>query len=359
MSWTMDHSSNRYLVANSPPGEGGYVTFDAFLTRTTSTLELDMRPSIAIQRFSNNSAADNVNRALNLASTWTHERSKWTAGGSYSELSTLTTELASTGIVQGNTRQRQESASVSWQWDHSEKRQLTAQATYTDTAYVGDQAFALPGYRYPWGSLAERFTLSDRNAITISASGGNLRSRNAATVAGTSASTEDEQLMIGLTHSFSERFTLDVSAGANDRSAQGRKIGYVGQFTLKRFDERNQWKLDYGRTVSASGFGVLTQHTAGSLSFSRDLGFKLNGGLSLSTSDDSQDVISGPVLELSRRYEEADATLSWLSGETSTVSLVSGYTRASTSSQPPIPLAHGWRFAISYRWTPRPSSFSR
>jgi hypothetical protein len=202
-------------------------------------------------------------------------------------------------------------------------------------------------------------TLSDRNAITISASGGNLRSGSTSTIAGTSSSTEDEQLTIALDHSFSERFTLYIMGGVNDRSAQGRKIGYVGQFTLKRVDERNQWKLDVARTVSASGFGVLTQHTAGSLSFSRDLGFKLNAELSLNTAQDSQDLISGPLLQQSRRYEGADATLGWLSGETSTVSLVGGYSRASTDSAPPTPLAHGWRFGVSYRWTPRPSSFSR
>ena len=364
----MDHSSNRYLLANSPPGEGGFVTLDALLARTTSTFELDMHPSVAVQRFSNNSASDSVNRSIDLASKWTRVRSTFGLGGSYSELSTLGTELTSTGVVEGNTRQRQETASVSWQYQQSENRQLTAQATYNNTTYTGQEAFLLPGYRYPNGSLAERFSLSDRDAITVSASGGYLSSPKSPSPGSSSlcssstcsSSTEDEQLVVALDHAFSERFTLYASAGVNDRSSNGRKAGYVGEFTLKRVvDERNQWKLDYTRNVTASGFGVLAQHSAGTLSFSRDLAFQLNAGLALSVVQDSQDVTSGPLLLQTRKYESADATLNWLSGETSTVSLGTGYSRATTVSEPPTPLAHGWRASISYRWKPHPVSFSR
>lgn len=356
MSWTVDHSSNRYLVVNSPPGEGAFVTLDALMSRTTDALELDMHPSIGVQRFSNNSASDTVNRSLTLGSTWNRESSKWIVGGTYSELSTLTTELASTGIVQGNTRQRQETGSVSWQWDQSENRHFTATGAYNDTAYIGEQAFLLPGYRYPTASLAERFTLSDVNAITVSASGGDLRSGGSISA---SPNTQDEQLTLSLDHSFSERFTLFVSAGVNDRSSSGRKAGYVGEFLLKRLDERNQWKLEVSRTVDASGFGVLSQHTAGSVSFTRDLAYPLSAGLSLTASQDKQDVTSGPLLEQTRTYEAADATLNWLSGETSTVSLGTGYARATISSEPPTPLGHGWHASITYRWTPRPTRFSR
>jgi hypothetical protein len=365
----MDHSSNRYLLANSPPGEGGFVTFDALLERASSTFELDMHPSVAVQRFSNNSASDSVNRAIDLASKWTGVRSTFGLGGSYSELSTLGTELTSTGVVEGNTRQRQETAFMSWQYQQSENRQLTAQANYNNTTYTGQEAFLLPGYRYPNGSLAERFTLSDRDAITVSASGGYLSSPHspiqdsslcASKTTTCSSSTEDEQLVAALDHSFSERLTLYASAGVNDRSSNGRKTGYVGEFTLKRIvDERNQWKLDYTRNVSASGFGVLAQHSAGTVSYSRDLAYQLNAGLAVSYIEDSQDVTSGPLLLQTRKYESADATLKWLSGETSTVSLGAGYSRATTVSEPPTPVAHGWRASISYRWTPRPVSFSR
>lgn len=355
----MDHSSNRYLIANYPPGEGGFLTLDAFLSRTTSTLELDMHPDVAVQRFSNNSASDTVNRSLDLAGKWTRERTKWALGASYSELSTLTTELASTGVVQGNTRQRQEAASASWEWDQSENRLFTAVANYNDTTYLGDQAYLLPGYRYPTASLSERFTLSDRDAISVAVSGGDLHSRSSYGTP-SSSSTEDEQLTVALNHQFSERLTLFLQAGINDRSANGRKAGYVGEFTLKRIiDDRNQWKLDASRTVGASGFGVLSQHTEGSITLSHDLSYPFSADLALSVVQDKQDVTSGPLLEETRLYEALDTTFKWLSGETSTVSLGTGYARAKVSSEPPTPLGHGWHVSIGYRWVPRPSTFSR
>ena len=367
MSWTTDYSSNRYLVANSPPGEGGFVTFDAALTRTTAILELDLKPSFAVQRFSNNSATNTFNRSLAGSGMWTHERSIFNFGGSYSDLSTLTTELASTGIVQGNTHQRQAVGTGSWQWQQSEKRQSTVSVAYNDTTYVGQQATVLPGYRTANASIAERFTLSTPTALTVTAFGGDLRSN---TLPGES----EAQLTIAVDHSFSERFTMYASAGANDRrssgqynpsagitdrSASGQHIGYVGEIWLKRIDERNQWKVDYARTVAASGFGILTVHDEAALSFTRDLMSELSAGLRLGASQDKYDVATGPFVLLSRRYETADASLNWMSGETSTVSLGSGYQRATASSQPPTPLASGWRLSVTYRWTPRPSSFSR
>lgn len=367
MSWTTDYSSNRYLAANSLPGEGGFITFDALLTRTTSILELDLKPSLAVQRFSNNSATDTFNRSLAGSSTWTRERSTFNLGGSYSDLSTLTTELASTGITQGNTHQRQAVGTGYWQWQQSENRQSTVSLGYNDTTYVGQQASVLPGYRNASVAIAERFTLSDPTALTVTAYGGDLRSN-------TLPSESDAQLTIAVDHSFTERFTMYASAGANDRrssgqynpfagvtdrSASGQHIGYVGEVWLKRIDERNQWKVDYARTVAASGFGVLTVHDEATLSFSRDLTSQLSAGLKLGGSQDKYDVATGPFVLLSRRYETADASLNWMSGETSTLSLGSGYQRATASSDPPTPLATGWRVSVTYRWTPHPTSFSR
>ena len=351
LSWTMDHASNRSLTAQAVPGEGAFLNLDAFLKRSTPTLELNMQPSVSLQRFTDASGSDTVNRSLNLSGAWAHERSAFNLSASYSDLSTLLTELTTTGIIQGNTRQRFASATASWQLQQSESRQLAVTLSDSDARYVGQQANLLPGYQYPSASLAERFKLSDRTSFTVSGSVGELKSRVGGNV-------RDEELSVTLEHSFSERFSGLAAFGRNDRSAAGRNHGYVGQFLLRRTDERNQWRLSYQRSVSPTGLGVLVQRDDASFSVSRQLAEKLNGDLSIGTARDNES-LSASLLNQARRFESAQTGLNWTSGEASTVGIHAGYTRAIANSQALVPAAHGWQAGVTYTWKPLSRSISR
>jgi hypothetical protein len=353
MSLSMDYASNRYLAPQGVSGEGGFVTLDAKLRRATETLVLDAQPSISLQRYTHHSANDTDNGALNLSATSLHERSTYSLTAGYSDLSTLTTELASTGVVQGNTHQRQASAAASWLYLQSERRQLTIQAMYADVHYVGQQAQLLPGYRYPTGSIAERFIVSPQTAFTVTATASEVRSSGAA------GNSLDGELGVAFDHSFSDRIRAVASFGRSERRSDGVLTGgYVGEAQLTRSDERNQWRLSYQRSVVATGFGNLVQRDAASLSLSRPLTERMSGDLSvLSTRD--RNVFFFGLLQEGRRYDTAEGGLSWITGETSTIGLRFGYDRATVSSLVPVPQARGWRAAVNLNWTPRPRSMSR
>ncbi len=353
MGLSMDYASNRYLQPQAVPGDGAFVNLDAQLRRTTDTLVLNAQPSFSLQRYTNHSAINSDNGALNLSATSLHEFSTYGLTAGYSDLSTLTTELESTGVVQGNTHQRQANAGASWQYLQSERRQLTMQATYTDVRYFGQQAQFLPGYRSPGASIAERFTLSALTTLTITASSSELRSSGAA------GNTVDGELDLGLNHSFSDRIQAVASVGRSERRSDGVLTGgYVGEAQLTRNDERNQWRLSYQRSVVPTGFGNLVQRDAGSLSLSRPLSERLSGDVSILSTRDRSVFFFG-LLQEGRRYDTAEGGLNWITSETSTIGLRIGYDRAAVSSLIPVPQARGWRAAANVHWTPRPRSISR
>jgi hypothetical protein len=353
MSLTMDYASNRYLVPQPVAGEGGLLNLDAHLKRATETLVLEAQPSVSLQRYTHHSASDTDNAAINLSSTSFHEYSIYTLGAAYSDLSTLTTELASTGVVQGNTHQQQASASGSWQHRQSEQRLLTMQLGYADVRYVGQQARLLPGYRLPNGSIAERFSLSPLTSVTLGATASQLQS------SGPAGTSRDEELSVTLEHSFSDRIGALAAFGRSQRDFEGsHNGGYVGEVQLTRTDERNHWKLSYQRSVVATGFGGLVQRDAAILNLSRPLTARLSGDLSVLSSRDRNFFFFG-LLQVGRRYDSAEGGFSWISSETSTIGVHFSDDRAVVSSLVPVPVARGWRAAVSVTWTPRPRSVSR
>jgi hypothetical protein len=350
----MDHSSNRYLITPATPGEGALLTLNAFLKRSTPTLDLTLTPMLSVQRYTQNSGSDAANRSINAVLVWTHERSVWNLSGGYSDLSTLTTELASTGVVQGNTRQRQETSQGSWQFQHSERASLNALVSYTQVSYVGQDAKILTNYRIPSVSIGEKFNLWPNTSLTASANGSELSADRVGI-------TRDYGLSLALEHAFSDRLSMVVSAGPSQESFKTQKTrGYVAEFRLTRKYERNNWSVSYQRSQVPNGFGGLVQRDQGSISVSRALSEHLNGVLSaFATRDHELFQLPSPSAEQGRNYETALAGLTWLSGETSSVGINVSTGRSGVQIGYPIPAAKSWQVGLTYTWTPLPLKASR
>lgn len=354
LSWTMDHASNRYLVPQAPPGEGALVTLDAVLKRSTAGFDMAMEPTVSLQRYTTGSGADTANRSVNLSSAWSRERSTFKLLAGYSDWSTLTSELTSTGVVQGDTRQRHKSAQGSWQLQQSELLELDVQAYDDDVSYVGQQAATLNGYRYPTLSIGERFKLRPQTSLTVTAFGGELSSP------GYADKTRDEELRLTLEHSFSELLSTLATVGASQQSfGTTRRRGYVGQLQLTRAaGERNQWSLSYQHALAPSGYGALVLRDQGSLSVTRQLAPRLSGTLGAFTNKDTE-ILNLGLPQQARRYDSLAGSLNWSSGETSTIGVQVLWNRAIVTAVPPVPTEKGWQASISYTWTPRHGSISR
>jgi hypothetical protein len=352
MSWSMDHASNRYLVAPASPGEGAFVTLNALLTRSSETLQLTIQPSIFAQRFTTGSGADSNDGSINLGAAWSGQRSSLSLTAGYSDLSTAISELETTGVVQANTYQRQATAGSSWTVQQSSAgAQLSIQLNYADVRYVG-QYVGLNAYRYPSFSVGEQFNFSTRTSVTIGAAGSEIKSP------GGGGTSRDGQLTLSVAHAFSARLQGLATVGFSDLNyGTGSNRGVVGEFHLTRTAERDRWTLLYQRSISPNGFGELVVRDQASFTGSRDLAARLSVSASLLGTRDRE--VYFFVLQESRKYASIETTLNWRSGESSTVGLRTGYDRAQLQALIPVPTENGWRAALIYTWTPQRLSISR
>lgn len=348
----MDHASNRYLAPQPVPGEGAFLTFNADLTRTTPTLQLDLQPFLLLDRFTDASGSDSSNGSLNASATWEHERSTLTLTGGYSDLSTLITEIASTGAVQGNSHQRQSTFGGQWSFQESDIAQLNVAAGYADVRYEGQVVAGLSNYTYPTYSLGEQFKLAPRTSLSITASGSELSSPAGG---GTSRET---QLELSAEHTFSERLSGSIAAGVSNLNyGTGSNHGAVGEAALTRTGEVSRWKIDYQRSVSPNGYGELVVRDQGSITATRDFTARLSANASVFATRDRE--VYFFVFQLSRSYETAEVDLNWKSGETSTIGLRLADDRAHVQTFIPIPQQNGFRVGLAYTWTPQVRHFSR
>src|SRR5262249_9109660 len=145
---------------------------------------------------------------------WLREYSQFTASAQWSRLSTLTSELAETGIVDVNTRQELHGAQVGWTWNLTPQSQLQTQLGVSDVDYPDGLLFGLVGYHYHNASAGLTNQLSPYTSWSITAFGSRLESSQILTTS------RDGGLSLGLARSLSEKAQLQMSIGLSERRQQ-------------------------------------------------------------------------------------------------------------------------------------------
>ena len=352
LSWSADYDSNRYFLPAPVPGEGAFLNLSALLTRSSDVLQLAVQPFLSAQRFSDNSGTDSNNGSIIVSATWSLERSTLALKAGYSDLSTLLTELETTGVIQGNSHQEQTSGGATWAMAQSQKTQLSVQLGYSDVRYVGVNTLGLSSYDYSTAAVAEQYSPVERTTLSLTAFASEVSSPNGP---GTS---RNAGLSVSAERAFSERITGFVSAGYGKLDyGIGTDHSVVGEIKLARTGERSQLKLDYQRSVTPNGFGTLVVRDQATLTASRDLTPHLSINASLVGTRDRERFFV--VLYEQQTYESVQTTLDWHSGETSTVDLTAGYDRSTLKSILPRPSGNRWRAALTYTWSVKPHAVSR
>src|SRR5580704_162639 len=135
---SVDHDSNRTLLTEAIPSEGLSMSADALLQRATEDFSLSLHPQVLLQRFTDRRFNRNDDGGLTAGATWSTERSTFALSSLYQDQSTLTAELISTGIVNLNTRLREEQEGATWAYSQTERREFTLTASYLDATYYGN-----------------------------------------------------------------------------------------------------------------------------------------------------------------------------------------------------------------------------
>jgi hypothetical protein len=346
----MDYDSNRRLAPEGEQAdEAAWLTLDLLLRRLSESDELDIHPQLQLQRFTKDAALDSDNGSLQLAAT--HRGELWTvaAKAAWSRASTLITELSDTGIIDANTHQDSLGGELSASRELSARQRLDADVSYADVTYPDGLRVGLVGYDYSSASFSYVYALSERSSLSAIAFGSDVLSV-------TSARSQDAGMRLQWVYAYSARTTLTASAGSSQARIGGADgTGTVWDFEFAQQLDRGKWNFSINRDVEPNGRGLLISHEEADLSMNRSVAPHLYITL-LARGIHNEDLISGLDLD-DRRYFAGEAGFEWHTSPQWVINFVAGYSEATTYE--PYQVAHGWRSAITIRWTPLPWTISR
>ncbi len=350
-SSSVDYDSNRRLAAVGRSSEATVLTADLRFKRALENWDIVIEPRYSFRRYSDSALGNGDDRSLFAGYDFTGERNSLSLSGSVWDQSTLLTEFLETGIVSGNTHRRLGQMSGTWTWNQTERLQLVTQLSYLDVSYRGQESARLPGYRYPAGTIGERFYFSEAGSFTVSAYGSALSSDTRGN------SSHEYGLQAAVLYAFSERTRVDASVGESSRVLAGESShGTDASVSLTHYMTLSNLNLSYVRSLVPYGNGFLVEREQVTASVSRSLTPCLDGSLSALHVKNNQTAV---LLNLDRHsYDSVSASLTWRALETWNLAaqLAGVRTQAPGSSTETI---YGWRGAVTLTWTPLPSSRSR
>ena len=349
-SATVDYDSNRQLLSDSKGSEAGVITADVLFKHAVENLDYSLEPRYAWRRYTDNSLGNGDDRSIWASLNWMRETSTLGLSASYWDQSTLTTELLETGIVTGDTHRRLGQAAVNWVWSQTERRSLLAQVSYMDVRYHGSAEEQLPGYRYPSGSLGERYAFSERGSLTVSAYGSLLDSDTKGN------SSHSVGLQAELIYQFTERVRFDASLGESSRVLAGDSSrGTDAHISLTRTGELSRGELSYTRSLQPYGFGFLVEREEYRASYTQPLTPTMTATLSGFHIKNNETAV---LLRLDRQsYNSVALSFNWRPYETWSY----GAQIEDLRTQPPgvsNQTVQAWRASMSLTWTPHPISRS-
>lgn len=356
-----DYDSNRNLSEGTPGSEEAVLYGDLRLQGAIENTQLVFEPRFDLRRYSDSVWGPGNDSSLNAALTWTEERSKLLLTGLIADQTTLTTELLETGIIDADTKRRSEQVSGEYDLSQNEQHQSFVQLGFSSAAYSGLPLveLELPGYRYANAALGERFFLSEKLTVSVSAFGDALTSK----LAGNSS--HEEGLQAEVTDQYTERTSFDISVGESKRSLAGvRGFGTDASASVTHNLSLGTASLIYTRSLVPYGTGTLVQRQQLTATFLRPLTPDLDANLSVVRVQNDASTVR---LGLDRPYyNDALAGLNWKMGESWSLQ-----PQLSVGLTKPIPPLGGatasfddrtvleWRAQLNLVWQPLPAAKSR
>ena len=356
-----DYDSARSLAPDTQGSEEAVLYGDLKLQRAIESTQIYLEPKFDIRRYSDSIWGPGTDRSLNAGIAWIGEVMKVNLTGFIANQTTLTTELAETGIFNADTRRKSEQVNGEWDWSHTERTQTYLQVGYIGASYSGTPLISLelPGYRYPNAAFGERFFLNEHMTVSVSAFGDALTSEQEGN------SSHEAGGQVEFLDQLSEKNSLDVSVGESKRYLYGeRGSGTNGAVNLTHTFERGSFTLGFVRSLVPYGTGILVQREQFTATLVRPLTPTLDLTLSLLRVQNNATTVR---LGLDRPYyDNGTLGLNWKMGESWTLQ-----PQVSTAwSRPIAPLGstdfgtydvtvREWRAQVTLVWQPLPDSKSR
>jgi hypothetical protein len=366
----VDNDSNRYLEANAPASQSGFVNPSAEFDWSNDTSKLSLSPWLMWQQISTKTYASLHSESLNGEYDWNSELGQLAVQGSVADFSTLATDIPDSGLVAPGINRRTYFGSASYSHLLSERRTFIAQFSWLDVNYFGSNSQLLnllSAYKYATVSLGEKFILDPSTSLTPTIFDNQVISEL------TAGNSRESGMRLDFNHSFTERISIKAYAGGSQQALQDlygyfitfqglvpayrpeTRISGLGGFVLTLATERGHLDLTYANSLQPYSGGVLAQRQSLTLSGMQSVTEKIDVSISGARIQNNHSAVQ---LGIDRAYyDTATLGLDWHFAETLRLHSEAGVQHAPTLSfgpyTPTVPLTE-WHVALSLNWTPLP-----
>jgi hypothetical protein len=351
VAFGVDADSNRRLKAEGASSRAGRLTGSLDLARATERHELSLRPRFAARRYDGaEEVLDSNDYGADLRFERKGEYSRFTSGANFSEDSTLLTELADTGFVEGRARRRSRSAYADLSRSIGVRSRLQVGASVIDVDFDRAAGTGLTPYRYPALNAGYALDVSEQSELRVVSSAGRLD------IPSNGARTDNLGLRLSWRGSLSERFGVEFAGGVErTETAFAQDQGAVFELKGKWNGERSDFGLDLSRGVEPSAHGTMVRSDSASGSWRWQASPRATFSM-VARHARREDLLFG-LFRRQREYSALDLAFSWRLDETWLMELRGGARRQEfdlIESQ-----AEGAHAGLSISWSPRHYAMSR
>jgi hypothetical protein len=271
------------------------------------------------------------------------ERLSWSAAGSVTRDTTLTSELGTSGATRVGYRHESLNAQLQPQWQLGE-RWSAATILQWQRDYYPTPSSGLVDYQYRSAGLVSSWRNTSRDSIAFTVRSGQLN------VAEAPAAIKDASASLEYKLSIDEQWNLSLAGGPTWSRGSGATLrGENFSFGLTRSAERGSFTLAADRGLAPTGRGFLTRRDSLSLQLRKDFAPQLSGTLGARYLR-SRNVVGALGFDFDDvRYRRVDGGLGWTFSQQWITELRAGYAdqqqRAISGA-----LASGFDIGLGIRW---------
>ncbi len=226
--------------------------------RRTETTDLHLNGEAALKKYSGEEDLDTNDFDIGIAATHRTERDEFTLNAAIKLDSTLSSEVAGSGLMQARKRRIKKNFALSWTHALSERTSLKLGYNYIDTEYKNSKNSGLVNYTYLVIDSMLSYSLNQKTVLYSTLALSTYKGSDLA-----KTKTEDLGFMVGINHNFSETFSAGGSIGMRYADTESRltqkrnDTGYLLSANFKRTFEQMTVDGLFSRNVLPSGGGAL------------------------------------------------------------------------------------------------------
>jgi len=258
-----------------------YITGDAALGFRTEVSDVSLTAKMIDRRFDNHAYLNTNDQFLKFKSSIRSGLNLFGLGADYERESTRTSEFDFSGYSSTNKRRITKSINPYWDRTLTERTSLRLGGGYTKVTYEDAELTGLSDYTYKSAYLSLQHMLSERTSLQAVA--------NKSLYTSGSTEFDSTSLQLGLTHMFSETFSVNLLLGPNYTKSKfigisgeesSSDVGRLIDMGFKKEFELTTLNGSLNTSESAGGEGEMTRRTSLNLSLQRKLSARTTFGLS-------------------------------------------------------------------------------